>query len=91
MSDHATEPGATATAEPTEGASGLRFEKQELESFVADDTHAGRAIGQLLSALFLVLLFLMVGATVWTSRHQNVSDDPYATVTGSADDAHGGH
>lgn len=91
MNDHSTESGATATAEPTHAAGELRFEKQELESFVADDTHAGRAIGQLLAALFLVLLFLMVGATIWTSRHLNVSDDPYATVTESSDAAHGGH
>ncbi|OYW19563.1 MAG: hypothetical protein B7Z55_08620 [Planctomycetales bacterium 12-60-4] len=81
MTDHAVGHGSTATA-PAPGE--LRFEKQELESFVADDTHAGQAIGQLLAFLFCVLLTLMVSATVWTVIHQNRSDDPHEIGTASA-------
>lgn len=86
MSDHATTSEATLATEPL-AANGLRFEPQELESFVADDTHAGRAIGQLLAALFLVLLVLMVGATIWTSQHLNVSDEPFGSI-GESVEAH---
>lgn len=68
--DHGHAPAAT-------GLDSLRFEKQELESFVNDDTRAGVAIGQLLAFLFCVLLTLMVGATIWTTQHLNISADPH--------------
>lgn len=95
MSDHGAEHGATAVAADSHAAPApgeLRFEKQELESFVADDTHAGRAIGQLLAFLFCVLLTLMVSATIWTAQNQNINDDPFAILYQNQDDGHsGGH
>lgn len=90
-SEHPTEQGGTAVADEhshAASANGLRFEPQELESFIVDDTHAGVAIGRLLAALFCVLLALMVGATIWTARHANTSDDPYAVPAGASHDAH---
>jgi len=83
MSDHDAEHGATAVAANPHAAPApgeLRFEKVELESFVNDDTHAGRMIGQLLAFLFCVLLGLMVSATVWTAQNQNINDDPFAIL-----------
>ena len=89
MTDQHTEHGTSTTLESSSHAShGLRFEKQELESFIADDTHAGQAIGQLLAVLFCVLLVLMVSATIWTSIHQKRSDDPYATTPTTESGSH---
>lgn len=84
MTDHAVVHGAPATLHAAPAPGELRFEKRELESFVADDTHAGQAIGQLLAALFCVLLTLMVSATIWTVIHQNRSDDPQAGIGSAA-------
>ncbi len=79
MSEHTPNQGGITEKTEPGSDNGLRFEQQEMESLIADDTHAGQAIGQLLAVLFCVLLVLMVTATIWSIIHQNVSDDPYET------------
>lgn len=75
MTDHSsTAPHAEMTGTNDHG---MRFEPQELTSFVADDTHAGRAIGQLLAFLFCILLGLMISATLWTMRYQSRGNNPF--------------
>lgn len=81
MTDHSS---AAAPANVTSSESGMRFEPQELSSFVADDTHAGRAIGQLLAFLFCILLGLMIAATLWTVRYQSRGDNPFEIAPPSA-------
>ncbi len=67
---------------------GERFEKVELEMFVADDQTAGQAIGKLLALVFMISFFLMSGVCIWMLRN-TTSDihDPQAGV-GAADVAH---
>ncbi|MDZ4684935.1 MAG: hypothetical protein SH850_07565 [Planctomycetaceae bacterium] len=83
MSDSHADHGAAVTGHtehaahaPTAGDH--RFEKSELEEFTHADRGAGQHIGILLALLFVVLLTLMSGATIWTYIHQNASDDPHA-------------
>jgi|UniRef100_A0A7C4QT81 ABC-type uncharacterized transport system permease subunit len=59
----------------------LRFEKEELREFEAEDRHAGRNIGVLLGCVFCVLLVLMLFVTYWTTQHKAVGKDPQAIPT----------
>ena len=42
------------------------FDKSELRQFEADDVEAGRAIGKMLSILFIYTLIAMSIVSVWT-------------------------
>ena len=67
---------------------GLRFEKSELDSFVADDQYAGQAIGKLLAVVFLISFVLMSGVCIWMLRNASDSHDPQAGVGAASDAAH---
>ncbi len=58
----AAEP-ATATAE--------LFDKAELRQFEADDVEAGRAIGKMLSILFIYTVVAMAIVSIWTATVSN--------------------
>lgn len=65
MSETHTEVAETATA-PTE-----LFDKAELRQFEADDVEAGRAIGKMLSILFIYTLIAMSIVSLWTVAVSN--------------------
>jgi hypothetical protein len=58
MSETHTDAAETATAE--------LFDKTELRQFEADDVEAGRAIGKMLSILFIYTVIAMTIVSVWT-------------------------
>lgn len=62
----------------------LRFEKEELREFEAEDRHAGRNIGVLLACVFCVLLVLMLYVTYWTTHNHATGKDPQAFHESSA-------
>ena len=65
----------------------MRFENSELHEFVEADRSAGEHVGVLLAVVFCISLFLMVGVTYWTFRHQSSSHDPH-TIVGTDDGGH---
>ena len=58
MSETHTDTAETATAE--------LFDKAELRQFEADDVEAGRAIGKMLSILFIYTVIAMSIVSLWT-------------------------
>jgi len=81
--DHAS----NLTNEPASEGGGMRFEKSELHDFSESDRSAGEHVGILLALVFCISLFLMVGVTWWTSRHQSQGHDPHA-ISGVKEVAH---
>lgn len=81
---------AVAVADPGHVVpeTGERFEKSELEFFVAEDQNAGQAIGKLLAAVFLISFFLMSGVCVWMINNAHHGDDPQAGIGVEADASH---
>ena len=79
MSEHGNEHGGTAVAESHAHDAGhghaaapdLRFEKDELHEFEAEDRDAGRHIGLLLAAVFCIGLGLALGVTVYGNGGMN--------------------
>ena len=55
-------------ATETETSAKPLFTVAEVEQFSDDDVTAGRAIGKMLSALFLYTVFAMILVTWWTFR-----------------------
>ena len=60
MSEHTTEAAHEATSEAL-------FSNAELREFESDDEVAGRAIGVMLSLLFIYTMLAMSGVAVWTA------------------------
>jgi hypothetical protein len=96
MSEHGHEHGGAAVAESHGHDAGhehapapdLRFEKEELHEFEAEDRDAGRHIGLLLAAVFCIGLGLALGVTVWTSFNHAVGHDPQAIPAASEPGEH---
>jgi len=87
MSDHEHEPGhghAAVAEQHADPGNGLRFEKEELHFFEADDRGAGQHIGLLLAFIFCILLVLMTAVTLWTNKHKSIGHDPQA-IPGSSE------
>jgi len=67
------------THAPTENAQPL-FTDVEVEQFGADDVTAGKAIGQMLSLLFLYTVIAMGLVSWWTFRAVDNSDQAAAST-----------
>jgi hypothetical protein len=96
MSDHGHGDGHEHSAVAVSGgehhappAPDLRFEKEELHFFEADDRGAGQHIGILLAFIFCILVVLMTGVTIWTTKYKSVGHDPHSIP--SAPDPGGHH
>jgi len=67
------------------------FSVTEVEQFTDDDTVAGRAIGKMLSALFLYTVFAMSLVTWWTVTSVAVDRGPASQEQAAVEDHAGGH
>ena len=65
MSDHDSHTEATAAV--TESP----FSTSDIRGFEADDVEAGRAIGKMLSLLFIYTVFAMSVVALWTASVSN--------------------
>lgn len=72
MSDHSSH--AAEHASDAHAPSAPLFSQVEIEQFDADDVTAGKAIGKMLSTLFLYTVVVMALVSWWTFRSvQNAS------------------
>ncbi|MBL8817974.1 MAG: hypothetical protein JNL58_18255 [Planctomyces sp.] len=69
MSNHATH--TAEHASDAHAATAPLFSAVEIEQFEADDVTAGRAIGKMLSSLFLYTVIVMSLVSWWTYRTVN--------------------
>lgn len=56
------------------------FERSEIRQFEADDIEAGRAIGKMLSALFIYTVIAMSIVALWTVASNEARDAPPAAT-----------
>lgn len=71
MSDHSSH--AAEHASDAHAPSAPLFSQVEIEQFDADDVTAGRAIGKMLSTLFLYTVIVMALVSWWTFRTVHAS------------------